>query len=119
MSNYIGQAPGSAAKKFFYGLNRTNDGELTFSKLDFEGGFDEEVILNDLTIRDDQEEQYEFQGFNTDYFDGRDANHELVNKSLKYEQYKFREEDLYYFIDETDGTLVVRINDEYIYPDQT
>jgi hypothetical protein len=118
MSNYIGQPPGSSAKKFFYGLSRTNDGELTFSKLDFEGGFDEEVIINDLTLRDDQEEQYEFQGFTTDYFDGRNAQHILVNKSLKYEQYKFREEDLYYFIDETDGTLVVRINDEYIYPEQ-
>ena len=118
MSNYIGQAPGASSKKFFYGLARSNDGELTFSKLDFEGGFDEEIILNDLVARDSQEEQYEFQGFATDYFEGRNSNHELVNKSLKYEQYKFREEDLYYFIDETDGTLVVRINDQFIYPEQ-
>lgn len=118
MSNYIGQPPGAPGKKFFYGLNRTNDGELTFSKLDFEGGFNEVVIINNLEARSDQEDQYEFQGFAADYFEGRDANHELVNKSLNYEQYKFREEDLYYFIDETDGTLVVRINDQYIYPEQ-
>ena len=116
MTNYIGQAPGSQSKKYFYGLSRTNDGELSFAKVDFEGGFGEQIELNDLTLRGNQEAQYEFGGFSTDYFDGRDANHALVNKSLKYEQYKFRQEDLYYFIDPTDGHLVVRINDEYSYP---
>jgi len=116
MTNYIGKSPG--VKKFFYGLRRTNEGELTFSKLDFEGGFSETIEFNDLTKRGDQEEQYDFPGFDQDYFDGRGQDHELVNQSLNYEQYKFREEDLYYYIDENDGHLVVRINDEYIYPEQ-
>lgn len=114
MSRYIGPSPGE--KNFFYGFSRSNDGELTFTKVDFLAGYGQTVVINDLTLRNDQEEQYDFQGFNQDYFDGRDANHELTNESLKYEQYKFRSEDLYYFIDE-DGQLVVRINEEYTYPE--
>ena len=113
MSRYIGPSPGT--KKFFYGFSRSNDGELTFSKVDFLAGYGQTIVINDLTLRGDQEEQYDFQGFEQDYFDGRGSNHELTNESLKYEQYKFRSEDLYYFIDE-DGQLVVRINEEYTYP---
>jgi hypothetical protein len=113
MSRYIGPSPGQ--KTFFYGFSRTNDGELTFTKVDFLADAGEVVVINDLTLRDDQEAQYDFPGFDTDFFDGRNANHELVNQSLKYEQYKFRSADLYYFIDE-DGQLVVRINEEYTYP---
>ena len=115
MSRYIGPSPGANNKTFFYGFSRTNDGELTFTKVDFLAGYGQTVVINDLTLRDDQEAQYDFPGFETDYFDGRGANHELVNQSLNYEQYKFRGEDLYYFIDE-DGQLVVRINEEYTYP---
>lgn len=115
MSRYIGPSPGE--KTFFYGFSRSNDGELTFTKVDFLADAGEVVVINDLTLRDDQEAQYDFPGFDQDYFDGRGANHELVNQSLNYEQYKFRGADLYYFIDE-DGQLVVRINEEYTYPDQ-
>ncbi len=115
MSKYIGPSPGQ--KTFFYGFSRTNDGELTFTKVDFLAGYGQTVVINDLELRDDQETQYDFPGFDQDYFDGRGSNHERVNESLKYEQYKFRSEDLYYFIDE-DGQLVVRINEEYTYPAQ-
>lgn len=115
MSRYIGPAPGQ--KNFFYGFSRSNDGELTFTKVDFLAGYGQTVVINDLELREDQEAQYDFPGFDQDYFDGRGSNHVLVNQSLKYEQYKFRSEDLYYFVD-SDGQLVVRINEEYTYPAQ-
>jgi hypothetical protein len=113
MSKFIG--PDAPKQNIFYGFSRTNDGYLTFAKVDLVGGYNETIVINDLTLRDDEEEQHEF-SIGTDYFDGRNSDHELVNASLKYEQYKFREEDLEYFIDD-DGVLTVRINGpRYDYP---
>ncbi len=37
MSRYIGPSPGQ--KTFFYGFSRSNDGELTFTKVDFLAGY--------------------------------------------------------------------------------
>jgi hypothetical protein len=44
-----------------------------------------------------------------------DANHNIINKSMGYSQYKVRPDDLLYFINE-DGEMIVRINGTYSYP---
>lgn len=113
MSRFIG--PAAPTPDTFYGLSRTNDGYLTFTKIDIVGEYNQTIVINDGILRDNEEEQHEFD-LGTDYFDGRNSNHELINSSLKYEQYKFRAEDLEYFID-SDGVLTLRINGpRYDYP---
>lgn len=114
MGKYIGPTPEDGY--YFYGLSRTNDGELTFGKLDLNYDYDQSLEIVDLTLRDDQENQHQFQGIGTNYFDGRDENHVKADQSLKYEQYKWSTEDLYYFID-SDGNLVMRTNRGYDYPE--
>jgi hypothetical protein len=44
-----------------------------------------------------------------DFFDGRDVNHDKIYANLKYEQYKWDDINLYYYIND-EGELVVRIN---------
>ena len=66
MSRYIGPAPGQ--KNFFYGFSRSNDGELTFTKVDFLAGYGQTVVINDLELREDQEAQYDFPVFDQEYF---------------------------------------------------
>lgn len=113
MSRFIG--PDAPSANIFYGFSRTNDGYLTFTKIDVVGDYNQTIEINNTLLRDDEEDQHEFD-LGTDFFDGRNANHELVNSSLKYEQYKFRPDDLEYFIDD-DGILTLRINGpRYNYP---
>ena len=50
-----------------------------------------------------------------DFLEGRDVNHDVVYGNLTYEQYRWDNRNLYYYIDD-DGQLVVRISEEYLYP---
>ena len=51
----------------------------------------------------------------TDFFQGRDVNHNIVFDNLLYEQYRWDDRSIYYYIDDT-GQLVARINTKYDYP---
>lgn len=114
MGNYIGAGPSSAEQKsYFYGLRRDDAGNLYFAKVDLTSNTDS-VTLVDPTLRGSQKTQYEFPGIGSDFFAGRNADHTLVDPSLKYEQYKWDSENMYYFLN-AQGQLVLRINNTYSY----
>lgn len=102
----IGDSP-----QYVYGLRRTDDGELHF------------VRVNQLS-RDDSfqvnrtgEESQNYNEFEAgvDFFEGRDAEHEIVFENLVYEQYRWDDRDLWYYVD-ADGNLVAVVNQKHTYP---
>lgn len=104
MTYYIG-TPNLDANKYFYQLRRDEDGYLTFTKVNLNTDTDSITELNDLDF---------------EYADGTvviniDENHELLNDEAGHVQYKFKTNDVLYFIND-DGELVLRINGEYDYP---
>lgn len=115
MSNFLGQSISELVQqtdaRYFYGLRRTDDGELYLQKSDqLKAG--DSVSINKLGDQDDNFEDF-VQG--EDFFEGRDIKHEMVYKNLNYEQYRWDNRNILYYIDE-DGQLVLRINEGYNYP---
>jgi len=116
MTYYIGSTPQEAASatpgsRFFYGLRRTHDGELYFGRVDQLLGTDS-IELNNPGGPDESYAEFEM---GTDFFDGRNDDHEIQYDNLKYEQYRWDDRNIYYYID-SEGQLVARINRSYTYP---
>jgi hypothetical protein len=114
MTYYIGQQPNELLgdnPRYFYGLRRTDDGEIYFVKVD-QLNINDSIEINN--VGDDEENFNDFE-LGIDFFEGRDIDHEPVFDNLKYEQYRWDPRSLYYYIDD-DGQLVVRINQKYTYP---
>ena len=116
MTYYVGDVNlqnllGQGVPRFFYGLRRTDDGEIYLAKLD-QLRANEAVDINNPGASEDN-----YEGFETgiDFTEGRDVNHNLVYANIKYEQYRWDGRDLLYYVDD-DGQLVVRINENYSYP---
>ena len=116
MSNYffgrdsddlLGGAP-----KYFYGVKRSDDGEVTFTRVNQLSRVDS-IEINEPG---DIAENFEDFEIGIDFFQGRDVNHNIVFDNLLYEQYRWDDRSIYYYID-TDGQLVARINTKYDYPD--
>ena len=114
-SNYqFGKAPEDLlgeSPRYFYALRRTDDGEVYFARVNQLSREDAVQINNDGTADGN------FDGFEqgVDFFEGRDINHELVYENLNYEQMRWDDKSLYYYID-ADGQLVVRTGTKYQYP---
>lgn len=96
--------------KYFYALRRTDDGELYFTRVNQLSREDGAQINNDGTA----DGNYEFEA-GVDFFEGRDVTHELVFENLNYEQMRWDNRNLYYYVD-ADGQLVVRTDTKYQYP---
>lgn len=114
MTYYIGQQPSDVLgdqPRFFYALRRTDDGELYFARVDQLIGEDSIEINNP----GDPTENYDDFEVGVDFFEGRDVYHNLVFENLKYEQYRWDDRSIYYYIDD-DGQLVARVNATYTYP---
>lgn len=114
MTYYIGQQPSEVLgdqPRFFYGLRRTDDGELYFARVDQLIGAD----TIDINAPGDPEDNYEDFEVGVDFFEGRDVYHALVFPNLNYEQYRWDDRSIYYYIDD-DGQLVARVNATYTYP---
>jgi hypothetical protein len=97
--------------RYFYGLRRTDDGELFIAKVD-------QLKSNDsiqINVEGDQDQNYEDFDQGQDFFEGRDVNHEKVFKNLNYEQFRWDNRNINYYIDDS-GNLVARINEGYTYP---
>jgi hypothetical protein len=118
MSNYIGYTPdqifAAVKNRFFYGLRRTDQGELFLGKADQLKGDDSITVNNPGRSVDDFPNFAEGQ----DFFEGRNVNHELVYQNLNYEQFKWDDRNLFYYVN-NDGELVIRTNKEFNYPDGT
>lgn len=115
MAYYVGSDPqqyiNAAGERYFYGLRRTTDGELFIGKVD-------QLDVNDqLSINKpgDPTENYNNFQQGVDFFEGRNVFHEIEFDNLQYEQYRWENRNIYYYVN-TDGELVLRVNQEYDYP---
>ena len=97
--------------KYLYALRRTDDGEVYFARVNQLSRTDSIQINNDGTADGN------YADFETgvDFLEGRDVAHELVHENLKYEQIRWDDKNLYYYID-ADGQLCVRTDTKYSYP---
>lgn len=107
-THYIGQNPDQLLTddhRFFYALRRTDEGELFFTRLD--------QLLDDDTISINRpgESSENFSNFNegVDFFEGRDVEHTLIYDNLMYEQFKWANKSVYYYVN-NNGELVLSIN---------
>tara|TARA_B100000965_G_C19237570_1_gene602869 strand:- start:55 stop:414 length:360 start_codon:yes stop_codon:yes gene_type:complete len=97
--------------RYFYGLRRTDDGELFMGKVD-QMKSHESIQINK---EGDPSQNYEDFQQGEDFFEGRDVKHAKVFTNLNYEQYRWDNRSLFYYIDDS-GNLVVRVNEGYTYP---
>jgi len=95
-------------RKYFYKVTRNSNQEVVISKVEVFNSQGESIVLNDpesLGV----ETQHVFQGFGTDYtFVNIDAGKELVDEALGVSQYKVRNEDITYLIND-DGDFIARL----------
>ena len=111
---YLGTSPGESlgdSPRYFYGLRRNDHGELFFVRSD------QLADIVDVTINEPGSLADTFQDFEAgvDYFDGINAEHEILYESMKYPQYKWDNRSLFFYVD-SQGQLVIRINRGYTYP---
>jgi hypothetical protein len=119
MSYYIGTSPEGVAngfiKRYFYGLRRNDDGELFLIRVDqLRGEGSNSVVINDIGVGQNNFLDFE-EGI--DFLEGIDNNHNIVYENLRYTQMKWDGRLLTYYIDPTDGQFIIRISQDYTYPD--
>src|SRR6056300_770565 len=117
MAYYIGQTPETIIngfiKQYFYGMRRNDDGELFLIRQDQLSG-DGTATINDIGVGANNFLDFE-EGI--DYLEGIDADHDVVHENLRYQQMKWDGRLLTYYIDPTDGQFIIRISEDYQYPD--
>mgnify|MGYP001129159357 CR=1 FL=1 len=118
MANYIGFTPEqiyrAVKNRFFYGLRRTDQGELFLGKLD-QVKKDDNITLNNPG---DPSQNYPNYEEGQDFFEGRDVNHNLVYENLNYEQFRWDDKNIYYYIND-EGELVIKINEPHVYDENS
>ena len=110
MSNTVGQDTGvylanGIKDRYFYGLRRTDEGTLFIGKVD-QLAANDPVSINNPGNVDDNFKEFD-QGY--DFYEGRDLNHAKPFPNLRYEQFRWDDVNLNYYIN-SEGELVVRIN---------
>lgn len=116
---YVGNNPQDVIqgliKRYFYGLRRNRDGELFLIRIDqLQGGDNQIATINDVGIADENFPDFE-EGI--DFLEGIDADHEIVYDNLRYQQLRWDGRSLTYYVDPVDGSLNVRISEDYNYPE--
>ena len=119
MSNTVGQdtvvyLENGIKSRYFYGLRRTDEGTLYIGKVDQLQANDPVTINVPGAIVDN------YEGFDQgeDFYEGRDLNHAKPFKNLKYEQFRWDDVNLNYYINDEgervdiDGNL---LNEDGIY----
>lgn len=119
MSNYVGYSAGDYLQntvntRYLYGLRRTDEGEL------FLGISDQLSETDDIVINNPGEAANNFTDFeeSQDFYEGRDVYHNLVYANLNYEQFRWDNRIIYYYVN-AEGELVARLNKTYTYPTGT
>ena len=116
MTYYVGAVStqdllGDGNPRFFYGLRRTEDGTLFFTKLGQLIG-SESVRINIPGPAAGDFEDFEY---GVDFFDGRLAeDHSRPYANLNFDQYRWDQRNCYYYINQS-GELVIRVNQAYTY----
>ena len=99
-----------ANNRYFYGLRRTEAGELYMVKSDL-------LRLEDgvqLNRPGNIDENYNNWSRGEDFFEGRDQQHRKTYPNLVYEQYKWDGRNLFYYVNK-DGELVLKVNEAQTY----
>ena len=91
--------------RYFYGLRRTDEGELYIGKVD-QLSANDPITINLPGNVDDNYKDFD-QGY--DFYEGRDLNHSKPFVNLKYEQFRWDDVNLNYYIND-EGEFVVRLN---------
>jgi hypothetical protein len=113
-ANYTGFTPehiyGAAKDRFFYGLRRTDKGELFLAKAD------QLKKVDSITINKSGSTLENLPAFEPgqDFYEGRNVKHDLVYENLNYEQFLWNDRNLFYYVDAS-GELVVKINQSHTY----
>lgn len=97
--------------RFFYALRRTDQGDLYLQKVDQLNGTDS-VSIN---VPGDQNNNLLTFDEGVDFFEGRDVYHNLIDPNLNYEQYRWDDISINYYLDPTNGEFVARVNQAYTY----
>tara|TARA_S200000501_G_scaffold371452_1_gene414562 strand:- start:5984 stop:6358 length:375 start_codon:yes stop_codon:yes gene_type:complete len=99
-----------ANNRYFYGLRRTEAGELYMVKSDL-------LRLEDgvqLNRPGNIDENYNNWSRGEDFFEGRDQQHRKTYPNLVYEQYKWDGRNLFYYVNK-EGELVLKVNEAHTY----
>jgi hypothetical protein len=117
MTYYVGNNPETIIngfiKRYFYGLRRNDDGELFLIRQDQLSG-QGTATINDIGVGENNFLDFE-EGI--DFLEGLDTNHDIVYENLRYPQIKWDGRLLTYYVDPVDGQFIVRISEDYQYPD--
>lgn len=105
---------GALQNRYFYGLRRTDQGELFIGKVDQLSRTDSLQINNP----GDPTQNYPDFAEGQDFYEGRDVNHNLVYDNLNYEQFKWDDRNISYYIDD-EGELVARVNQRFVYDENS
>jgi len=117
MTYYVGNNPGTIIdgfiKRYFYGMRRNDDGELFLIRQDQLSG-EGTAVINDIGVGENNFLDFE-EGI--DFLEGIDEDHDIVYENLRYPQIKWDGRLLTYYVDPVDGQFIVRISEDYQYPD--
>lgn len=110
--NNLNDLLGEGNPRYFYGLRRTDDGTLYFTRID-QLTDTSSVTVNTAGSNGDNFESFEY---GVDFFDGRLAtDHSRPYPNLYFDQYRWDNKNCYYYLSSTDGSLIVRTNQSYTY----
>ena len=118
MSNYTGTTPdhinGAIPDRYFYGLRRTDDGELFISKMD------QMSTVDEVTINKPGDPSQNYPSFESgqDFYEGRDVDHNLVYENLNYEQFRWDGRNISYYVND-EGELIARVNHSFTYDENS
>lgn len=103
---------GDGNPRYFYALRRDEEGLLFFAKVDqlTDTGL---VTINNSGLTENDYTEFEY---GVDFFDGRlEEDHSRPYANLQWDQYRWDNKNVFYYIN-TAGELIVRINQNYVYP---
>tara|TARA_R110002153_G_scaffold153611_3_gene305540 strand:+ start:87 stop:461 length:375 start_codon:yes stop_codon:yes gene_type:complete len=117
-TNYTGFTPdvivGAVEDRFFYGLRRTDTGEL------FLGKADQLKTTDSISVNNSGDPAHNYPNFEQgqDFYEGRNTNHNIVYENLNYEQFRWDNRNIQYYVND-EGELVARTNQNYTYDDNS
>ena len=110
---YLGTDPQSAlgdTPRFLYGIRKNENGSLFLLRID--NIRDKEIAV--INIPGEETGNYTDFEVGVDFFEGLDVNHNPVYDNLNYQQYRWDDRALFYYVD-ADGQLSVVINNVHVY----